>query len=107
RVQFTNFKNLLAAQRRFVDEKLNFGFRALEYDGRPLVSIPKFNGNKMWFNSEKTPEGSPAVEYRVLKAMDTKDHSQLIVDGVKLIMTHYANMLAKGRMQQGLLVNLS
>ena len=107
RVQYTNYKNLLAAQRRYTDSKLNFGFDSLEYDSRPLLSVPKFNGNKMWFYSTKTPQGSPAIEYRVLKNMDTKDHSQLIVDGIKLIMTHYANFLAKGRMQQGVLATLS
>jgi len=105
--QYNNYGNLLSAQRRYMDKGMDAGFPTLEFEGRAFVKIPKFNANRLLFLPEATAAGSPPAEYRVLKSMDVADHSQLIADGKLLIMTHYANFLAKGRMETGVLANLT
>jgi len=106
--QFTAYGNLLTAQRRFTGhEKLDGGFKALDFNGIKVVSIPRFTANKMLFAQKQTREGDKAFEYRILKNYDVADKSDNIVGGILYIATHMANALCKGRMQQGVLTDLS
>lgn len=106
--QWTKYGNLLAAQRQFVkSDTMDGGFKTLEFNGLPLVRVPRFVENKMLFAQKSTPEGEKAFEYRVLKSMQTESKEQNIVNGVFLVVTHFANALCKGRMQQGILSDLN
>lgn len=106
--QFTAYGNLLTAQRRFTGtEKLDGGFKALEFNGRPLVSIPRFSANKILFGQKSTRDGDKAFEYRILKNYDCEDKSVNLVGGVLMICTHMANPLCKGRLHQGVITDLS
>lgn len=106
--QFTNYGNLLTAQRRFTStETLDGGFKALEFNGRPLVSIPRFVANKILFGQHETRDGDKAFEYRVLKNYDCQDKSDNIVAGVLMVCTHMANALCKGRLHMGVVTDLS
>lgn len=107
-IQFTNYGNLLQAQRRYVDIKtLDGGFQQLEFEGVPVVKVPGFNTTKMLFASTKSLAGSPSFEYAVLRNFKVEDKSQQVTDGILFVETHYANFIAKGRMQQGILADLS
>ncbi len=107
-LQFTSYGNLLAAQRSFTkEETLDGGFRSLQFDGRPVISVPEFVNDKMLFCQAKTPEGDSGFEYRVVRSMKTEDKSQNIVDGVLFIASHIANTTCKARPQIGVLADLN
>ena len=106
--QFTNYGNLLTAQRRFTaSEKLDGGFRALEFNGTPVMSVPGFSANKLLFVDKQTPEGEHSFEYRVLKNYDCQDKSVNTIAAMLFVCIHMANALCKGRRYQGVLTDLS
>jgi hypothetical protein len=106
--QFTAYGNLLTAQRRFTaTETLDGGFKSLDFNGRPLTSVPRFNASKILFAQKTTRDGDKSYEYRVLKNYDCQDKSDNIVAGVLLVCTHMANSVVKGRLQQGVLMDLT
>lgn len=106
--QFTNYGNLLTAQRRWTGtETMDGGFQKLEFNGRAFVSVPRFVADKLLFVDKVTPQGEKSYEYRILKNMSTEDKTANIVDGILLVMVHMANALCKGRRQQGILMDLS
>lgn len=106
--QFTNYGNLLTAQRRYTSsETLDGGFRTLEYNGVPVVAVPGFVSNKMLFHDKETPEGEKSFEYRVLKNYECLDRSDNTVGALLFVCVHMANALCKGRRYQGVVTDLS
>jgi len=106
--QFTAYGNLLTAQRRYSStEKLDGGFTALEFEGRPFIRVPRFTATKILFCQPTTRDGDKAFEYRVLKNYDCQDKSDNIVAGVLMVCTHMANALCKGRLHTGVLTDLT
>ncbi len=105
--QFTAYGNLLSAQRRFVkSDTLGGGFQALVFNGRKIVSVPRFVANKMLFVQKSTRDGDKTFEYRILKNYDCVDKSANTVGALLYVCTHMANALCKGRMQTGVLCDL-
>jgi hypothetical protein len=106
--QFTNYGNLLTAQRRYTaTEKLDGGFMALEFNGRKLVAVPGFTANKLLFADKQTPQGEHSFEYRVLKNYSCEDRSVNTIGALLYVCVHMANTLCKGRRYQGILTDLS
>lgn len=106
--QFTNYGNLLTAQRRFTgSETMDGGFKTLEFNGIKVVLVPRWSANKVLFAQKTTRDGEKSFEYRILKNYAVSDKSDNIVDGVLFIAVHMANALCKGRMQQGVITDLS
>jgi hypothetical protein len=106
--QFTNYGNLLTAQRRYLaSETMDGGFRALEFNGTKVISVPGFTGNKMLCVDQEMPEGGPSYEYRTLKNYECMDKSDNTVGALLFVCIHMANTLCKGRRYQGVLADLT
>lgn len=106
--QFTNYGNLLTAQRRFMaTETLDGGFQALEFNGRKFVSVPGFSANKLLFVDKQTPQGENSFEYRVLKNYSCEDRSDNTVGALLYVCLHMANTMCKGRRYTGVVTDLS
>ena len=83
------------------------GFRALEFNGTKVMSVPGFTTNKMLFVDKETPEGEKSFEYRVLKNYDCQDKSENTIGALLFVCVHMANAICKGRRYQGVLTDLS
>jgi opacity protein-like surface antigen len=107
--QWNAYGNLLTAQRRYTgSEKMDGGFQALEFEGTPVVKVPKHVAGRMYFLSEKQRGSSAAnIQYRTLKNFDVQDKSAGAADAMDFEITHYANVQICNRRTNGLLVDLS
>lgn len=107
-VQWNNYGNLIAAQRRFTPQQtLDGGFQALDFEGVPVVKVPGFPTSRMDFWSEKDAKGKANFQYRVLKNFETKDKSAGTADSMKFMVTHYAQLQVRNRRTQGYLSALA
>lgn len=106
--QFTNYGNLLTAQRRYAPtQTLDGGFQTLEFNGRPIKSVPGFVSNKLLLVDKQTPEGENSFEYRVLKNYECMDKSDNTLGALLFACLHMANALCKGRRYQGVITDLN
>lgn len=106
--QFTNYGNLLTAQRRYAPtQTLDAGFQTLEFNGRKIMSVPGFTANKLLLVDKQTPEGENSFEYRVLKNYECMDKSDNTFGALLFGCIHMANALCKGRRYQGVITDLS
>ncbi len=106
--QFTNYGNLLTAQRRYAPtQTLDAGFQTLEFNGRKIMSVPGFVADKLLLVDKQTPEGENSFEYRVLKNYECMDKSDNTIGALLFTCLHMANALCKGRRYQGVITDLS
>jgi hypothetical protein len=106
--QWNAYGNLLTAQRRYTgSETMDGGFKSIEFEGAPVVKVPKHASGRMYFLSEKERGGQQNLEYRTLKNFDVQDKSAAAADAMEFEITHYANLQVRNRRINGVLVDLS
>lgn len=106
--QFTNYGNLLTAQRRYAPtQTLDAGFQTLEFNGRKIMSVPGWVTDKMLLVDKQTPQGEHSFEYRVLKNYECMDKSDNTIGALLFSCLHMANAICKGRRYQGIIADLS
>jgi hypothetical protein len=101
RVHYYQYGNTLQQFRQFVNEEtLDGGFRALDFEGMPFVSVPNLPVGRVYFLQKSD------WTYSVLENFETKPKSTN-KDSDRFIVTHYSNLWCKRPGSQGVITDLA